>query len=246
VQILVNLLNNAAKYTPDGGEIAIDVAREGSEAVVRVKDNGVGIPPEKLNQIFDLFTQLDFGTERAQGGLGIGLTLVRRLVELHGGSISVTSLGVGKGSEFVVRLPSTPECPAAAAPDGEGAIPAGSRHIVIVEDNHDGRESLAMLLDLLGHRVNVAEDGPKGLEAILALRPEIALIDIGLPGMDGYELARKARAALGEGVVLVALTGYGLPEDRQQAMEAGFNSFLLKPVDLAALQQLLTEHSPPA
>ena len=247
VQVLVNLLNNAAKYTPDGGEIAISATREGNEAVVRVKDNGVGIPPEKLNQIFEMFTQLDSDAEHAQSGLGIGLTLVRRLVELHGGSVSVTSLGVGKGSEFVVRLPSTTAgSPTVAAPSPTGAIPAGSRHVLIIEDNHDGRDSLAMLLDLLGHRVSVAEDGLKGLDAILNLRPEIALIDIGLPGMDGYELARRARAVLGGSVVLIALTGYGSPEDRQQATEAGFNSFLLKPVDLAALQQLLAEPVPSA
>jgi len=244
VQVLVNLLNNATKYTPDGGEIRIEAVREGGDVVIRVKDNGVGIPPEKLSQIFDLFTQLDHGPERTQGGLGIGLTLVRRLVELHGGSITATSLGVGKGSEFIIRLPAAVQGQEAANPRPVGPTPGGGRHVLIVEDNHDARESLAMLLELFGHRVDVAEDGLKGMEAIIRLRPEIALVDLAMPGMDGYEVARRVRAALGDDVVLVALTGFGLPEDRQKAIEAGFNAFLIKPVEVAALQQLLSTHTP--
>jgi CheY-like chemotaxis protein len=194
--------------------------------------------------IFDMFIQIDLGPERAQGGLGFGMSLVRRLVELHGGSIAVSSPGQGKGSEFVVRLPS-----AVVRPDQEGpaaneqpAVP--SRHILIVEDNRDSRDSLALLLRLVGHRVDVAEDGPRGIKAALALRPEVALIDIGLPGVDGYDVGKQIRAALGSGILLVALTGFSQPEDRQRAAEAGFNVHLTKPVELEALQALLAGHRP--
>jgi signal transduction histidine kinase/CheY-like chemotaxis protein len=244
VQIVVNLLNNAAKYTSPGGQVALTAAREGDQAVVRVKDTGLGIAPEKLAQIFDLFTQLDLGPERLDGGLGIGLTLVKRLVEMHGGSIMAMSPGPGQGSEFVVRLPAVaaPEQPAASAPPNlTKSRPANSRHILIVEDNADGRESLATLLRLLGHRVDVAEDGPGGVAAALALRPEVALIDIGLPKLDGYEVARQVRASLGPAVLLVALTGYGQPEDQQRALAAGCNAHLVKPVELQALQTLLAD-----
>jgi CheY-like chemotaxis protein len=178
--------------------------------------------------------------------LGIGLTLVRRLVEMHGGAISASSSGAGQGSEFTVRLPAAATEATAAASGGEQPKEVATRHILIVEDNADGRESLAMLLGLLGHRVDTAEDGPRGVEAALGLRPEVALIDIGLPGLSGYDVARQVRAALGDAVQLIALTGHSQPEDRQRAVEAGFNSHLVKPVELEALLSLLGGSRPTA
>ncbi|MCE9565176.1 MAG: response regulator [Planctomycetes bacterium] len=245
IQIFVNLLNNAAKYTPEGGEIILAVSREAAEVVVSVIDNGIGIPSELLPQIFDLFTQLDIGPERPQGGLGIGLTLVRRLVELQGGTITATSPGVGRGSEFIVRFPCVAlpqEAPKPPTKEGESQ----SRHILIVEDNEDGRESLAMLLELLGHRVDTAEDGPRGVEMALKVRPEVALIDIGLPGLNGYIVAEQLRAKLGNKVLLIALTGHSQPEDRRRAAEAGFDAHLTKPVEPGELQLLLARQLPQA
>jgi signal transduction histidine kinase/CheY-like chemotaxis protein len=229
VQVFVNLLNNAAKFSPEPGQITLSAAREGEEAVVRVKDRGTGIAAEMLPHIFELFTQIDIGPERPQGGLGIGLALVRRLVELHGGAIAAASPGVGRGSEFVVRLPAAAATSQTAGPAATPGPPPTGRHILIVEDNQDGRESLALLLGMLGHCVDVAEDGRRGVEAALSLRPEVALIDIGLPGLDGYEVASRVRAGLGQGVLLVALTGHSQPEDRRRAAEAGFNAHLTKP-----------------
>ncbi len=245
VQIIVNLLNNATKYTPERGRIEVSASAEGGEVVVRVKDNGIGIPAAQLSQIFDLFAQLDLGTERAQGGLGIGLALVRRLVDLHGGTITAFSNGPGTGSEFVVRLPRQLE-PAADPGKEKPPTPASpSRHILIVEDNSDGRESLAILLRLLGHRVEEAENGQRGLELALAARPEAILLDIGLPDRNGYEVGRELRQGLGPAVLLVALTGHGQPEDRLRAAEAGFNAHLVKPVEPDALQHLLLQDPPP-
>ena len=242
VQVTVNLLNNAAKYTPEGGHIWIDAAAEASEAVLRVRDDGVGIPPDQLGRVFDLFTQIDLGAELALGGLGSGLSVVRQLVELHGGAVVASSHGVGKGTEFIVRLPLCSEGPRPQEPEARDEDAAPSRHVLIVEDNQDGRESLAILLGLLGHRVDVAEDGPRGVTAALSLRPEVALIDINMPGLDGYEVARRLRQALGADVLLVAMTGSGQPEDHLKASEAGFDAHLLKPVELARLQKLLTDH----
>jgi signal transduction histidine kinase/CheY-like chemotaxis protein len=238
IQVFVNLLNNAAKYTPPGGQLALAACREGDAIVVRVRDNGTGIAAEMLPHVFELFTQIDVGADRPQGGLGIGLTLVRRLVELHGGGIVASSPGLGGGSEFVVRLP------ASAAPEVPDSAPAKEkpptgRHVLVVEDSRDGRDSLATLLRLMGHRVDVAEDGPQGVEAALLGRPEVALIDIGLPGLDGYEVASRVKGELGGKTLLVALTGHGQPEDRRRALDAGFDAHLTKPVELAALQALL-------
>ena len=239
IQVFVNLLNNAAKYTPEGGEVTLSAGREENDAVVRVKDTGVGIAAEMLPYIFELFTQIDVSVERSQGGLGIGLTLVRRLVELHGGAIAATSPGVGQGSELVVRFPTVAMTAQEAGPDATEGKTCPGRHILIVEDNRDGRESLAMLLGMLGHRLDVAEDGRRGVEVALAVRPDVALIDIGLPDLNGFEVASQVRAGLGKGVLLVALTGHTQPEDRQRALDAGFDAHLAKPVELDELQALL-------
>ena len=247
LQVFVNLLNNAAKYTPEAGQISLSALREGEQMVVRVKDDGMGISAHMLPHVFELFTQIDVGPERPQSGLGIGLTLVRRLVELHGGTITATSPGVGLGSEFVVRLPLAPAASQGSAPEtAAGAQTSPGRHILIVEDNRDGRESLALLLGMLGHRVDVAEDGRRGIEVALAVRPEIALIDIGLPKLDGYQVAAQLRTGLGQGVLLIALTGHSQPEDRKRSLEAGFNTHLTKPVELEELQQILARQLPHA
>ena len=239
IQVAVNLLNNAAKYTPEVGHIRLTVAREGGEAVLQVRDNGLGISADMLERIFDLFTQLEPGDERASGGLGIGLTLVRRLVELHGGTIAAASAGPGQGSTFTVRLASAAASPSAAGKAENGRPAVSGRHVLIVEDNADGRETLARLLRRLGHQVSVAEDGPRGVDAGLALRPEVVLIDIGLPGLDGYQVAAQLRAGLGSGAILVALTGRGQPDDVKRAREAGCDAHLVKPVDFDALGALL-------
>ena len=228
-QIITNLVNNAAKYTPAGGRLAVACARDGGQAVILVRDNGAGIPPEMLPRIFDLFTQAEPSSARTHGGLGIGLTLVKNLVEMQGGSVVARSRGRGMGSEFEVRLP------AIAAPDVEEprASAAGAlrrMRVLVVEDNADTRETLRRVLELDGHEVQEAADGPEGVEIALSSRPEAVIVDIGLPGLDGYEVARRVRAALGEAPLLVALTGYGQAEDRRQSREAGFDVHLVKPV----------------
>ena len=239
-QVIVNLVVNAVKYTPPGGTIRISVRREGHEAILTVADDGIGLAPELAPNVFDLFVQGDRALDRNEGGLGIGLTLVRRLAELHGGSAVVHSDGPGLGSEFIVRLPLTE--PASALPDSPPRMESsGSRHILLVEDNADARDTLAMLLEIQGHRVETAADGPSGLEKALALQPEVALIDVGLPGMDGYEVARRIRASRGmRRPLLVALTGYGAPEDRERALAAGFDSHVVKPVDDRTLAEILS------
>jgi signal transduction histidine kinase/ActR/RegA family two-component response regulator len=248
-QIVSNLLHNAIKYTPPGGRIAISVGKIEGEAVIRVSDSGIGIPFEMLPRVFDLFTQVESSIPRSQGGLGLGLPLVRSLVELHGGRVSASSPGPGGGSEFTVRLPlreaGVPASQAATLPSRSrrGSAPrSGGLRILVIEDNQDGRESLRDLLEIWGYRVELAEDGPTGLEQALASPPDVALIDIGLPGLDGNEVARRIRASLnGSTPCLIAMTGYGQPEDRGRAMEAGFNTYLVKPVDPETLSRLLAE-----
>jgi PAS domain S-box-containing protein len=237
-QVFSNLLSNAAKYTPAGGRIWITAGRLGDECVVRVRDNGIGIAPEVLTHIFDPFFQSDRSLDRSGGGLGVGLTLVKRLVELHGGTVRAASAGLGHGSEFEVRLPLTNESPS-ANPSGRGPV-ASRRRIVVVEDNTDNRRMLHSLLELSGHEVTAASDGRTGLEMIRAIQPEIALVDIGLPVMDGHEVVRRIRTLPEcDQVLLVALTGYGRPEDRQRALEAGFDAHLVKPVDFDELNDFL-------
>jgi signal transduction histidine kinase len=241
VQVVGNLVSNAAKYTPASGSIWVTAERIDEEIVLRVRDTGVGLAPELLPRVFELFVQGDAGLDRTRGGLGIGLTLVRALVELHGGRVAATSAGAGLGSEFVVYLPALPPPMTAAEPRTEPASPGGRRlRILVVEDNQDAAESLTTLLELWGHEVRVAYDGLAALRLAEAETPDVILSDIGLPGMDGYELARqlRARPAFGR-VVLIALSGYGRDEDRRQAAEAGFDHHLVKPPELDTLLQLI-------
>jgi len=242
-QALGNLLNNAAKYTQEGGRIGLTVERAEDHVVLRVRDSGVGIPPETLPYVFDLFTQGDRALDRAQGGLGIGLALVKKLVELHGGRVEASSPGRGQGSEFTLRLPTRSGPPALAAAPAEPAAPAtpaARLRVLVVDDNADSAESMAMLLDLQGYETRSALDGPAALEAAQVFRPELILLDIGLPGMDGYEVARRLRTQPHmDETVLVAMTGYGHERDRLQAKAAGFNHHLVKPVDPEALQRVL-------
>ncbi len=239
-QVVANLLTNAAKFTEPGGRIEVLGERDGEEAVVRVRDTGSGIAPDMLPLVFDMFAQGQRTLDRAQGGLGIGLTVVRRVIELHGGRVEARSEGVGKGAEFVIWLPalSLPADAARCVP----TEPAAARHarVLIVEDNVDAAESLSMLLELFGHQVHVAHNGADALEVIGRQPPDVVIVDIGLPGMDGYEVARRIRALpTARTTVLIALTGYGQDEDKQHARAAGFDYHLTKPVDLDALQRLV-------
>ena len=238
-QVVMNLVGNAVKYTPAGGTIAVTAAPDDGAAVLRVRDDGVGMAPELAARVFELFVQGDRPLDRASGGLGIGLTLVQRLAELHGGSATASSAGRGKGSEITVRIPAI-RAPTRAESSPPPAKLRAARDVLVVEDNEDARTALCELLALGGHRVRAATDGVAGLAAVLAAPPDFALVDIGLPGLDGYEVARRVRAAENGGrhTMLVALTGYGLPEDRERALAAGFDLHLVKPVSMAALEQL--------
>lgn len=243
-QVLLNLLTNAVKYTPSSGAIAVECRQDGPFSEVGVVDEGVGIGADLLPHVFDMFKQADVTLNRAQGGLGIGLTLVRTLVEMHGGTVVADSPGLGRGSRFTVRLPLTAApVEATSGPDTELEPPSAVRRIFVIEDQADTREALVALLTRLGHRVQSAGDGLAGADGIIGTGPEVALVDIGLPGIDGYEVARRVRAALGTSVFLVALTGYGQVEDRHRAAEAGFDLHLTKPLGLRELTALLA--SPP-
>ncbi|MEZ5286713.1 MAG: ATP-binding protein [Vicinamibacterales bacterium] len=240
-QVLGNLLTNAAKYTGAGGRVWLDVEVRGADLVVRVRDTGIGIPPEMLSRIFDLFTQVDGHAPSSQGGLGIGLSLVRRLVELHGGTVSAASDGPGHGSTFLARMPIVVDVPATAdaAPPGREAGGA-CRRVLVVDDDPDNAESLALLLTSMGHRVTVAHDGAEALDRAAATRPEAVLLDIGLPVLDGFETCRRMRAEpWGADVLIVALTGWGQAEDRRRTQQAGFDRHIVKPIDPSALQSLL-------
>ncbi len=238
-QVVLNLVENALRYTPAGGSIQLDTHRQGGRAVLRVQDSGMGIHRDLLPRVFDLFVQGERGADRAHGGLGIGLTLVKRLVELHDGTAEAASAGPGAGSVFTITFPalSLPALPVATSP---AAPPVPTRRIVIIEDNADSRETLRVLFQIYGHEVHEAEDGPTGVDLVLRLRPDAAFVDVGLPGFDGYEVARRIRAtADSERLCLIAVTGYGLPADQELAREAGFNFHLVKPVHPSQINTLL-------
>ena len=243
-QIVANLLDNAAKYTDAGGRIWLSAEREGEDAVIRVKDTGIGIAPELLPHIFDMFTQAALPLERAQGGLGVGLSLVDRLVTLHGGTVSAESGGTGQGSQFTIRLPAwnTPR-PPAPEPKVEPRHASDRQcRVLVVDDNEDSVDSLAMLLRMLGHEVATSNDGETALSVAAEFRPDVAILDIGLPKLNGYDLAKQIRdMSWGGDVVLVALTGWGQEQHRRRSAESGFDHHLTKPVELEVLQQILSE-----
>jgi CheY-like chemotaxis protein/anti-sigma regulatory factor (Ser/Thr protein kinase) len=240
-QVFANLLNNAAKYTEPGGRIHLAVQRHRGEAVVSVKDSGVGIPVHMLPRVFEMFTQVDRNLDRSQGGLGIGLSIVKRLVEMHGGTVEARSEGHGAGSEFLVRLPMALSVVSEGnLEDGEPAFTIERRRILVVDDNRDSALSLAMLFKLMGSETRTAHDGLEALEAAAAFQPHLILLDIGMPRLNGYETARRIREQpWGKNVVLAALTGWGQDEDRRKSHEAGFDFHLVKPVEPAALEKLL-------
>jgi PAS domain S-box-containing protein len=240
-QVFANLLNNAAKYTPEGGQIDIKVSVDGGNAVICVKDNGEGIPRQMLGRVFNMFTQVNTGM-RAQGGLGIGLTLARTLVHLHGGTIEAASDGPGRGCEFTVRLPLvTAHAKPAPAPAANVLANAPLRRVLVVDDNHDAADSLGMLLQFLGAEVMVVHDGHAALAAIRSFQPAVVLLDLGMPGMNGLEVARRMREdPAARGITLVALTGWGQREDRRRTSEAGFDYHLVKPADVGMLQSILS------
>jgi signal transduction histidine kinase/ActR/RegA family two-component response regulator len=243
-QAFSNLLNNASKYSEKGSKIWFQAKQQGDEIIVRVRDTGIGIPADKLPNIFDIFMQVDRSIERSQGGLGIGLTLVRQLVQMHGGSVEVRSDGSGKGTEFIVRLPLV----IVAQPDGEvkpdnkTKEPATAHRILVADDNRDSADSLAMMLEMLGHEVSCAHDGVEALETAKRSKPELVFLDLGMPRMNGYDAARMIRNQPEcNGVVLVALTGWGQEEDRRRSYEAGFDYHIVKPIDFTAVEKLLED-----
>ncbi len=243
-QVIANLLNNAAKYTNRGGRIWLSAERQGNEVVVRVRDTGIGIAAEQLANIFEWFVQVDHSLERTQGGLGIGLTLVKRLVEMHGGQVEAHSDGPGKGSEFLVRLPVGTRVAQQPPPsaDSQPTASIASRRILVVDDNKDSAESLGLLLEVMGHEVRIAHDGVAGVQAAASFHPNLILLDVGMPKLNGYDACRRIREqAWGKCIVIVALTGWGQEEDRRRSHEAGFTDHLVKPVDLGALDRLLAE-----
>jgi len=238
VQVIANILNNAAKYTQEGGEIVLQAEALESDVVIEVLDNGIGMAPELVERAFDLFAQAERSSDRSSGGLGLGLALVRSLVELHGGTVWCESAGPGKGSRFAIRLPCLPQAAGDgdADTDGVSAAEAGGARIMIVDDNVDAAATLAMLLEAYGYQASVEHDPLGALERARHERPEVCLLDIGLPGMDGIELARRLRAQPEtSAALLVAVTGYGQDSDRSRALAAGFDQYFVKPIDLQKL-----------
>jgi len=244
-QVIANLLGNALKYTPVGGTVIVRALADRNMAFLEIEDSGVGIPSDLIGRVFDLFVQGDRSLDREEGGLGIGLTLVRRLVELHGGTVEARSAGLGRGSTFTVRLPAISPARAASASPPKKCGSLERRRVLIIEDNDDAREMLRCALEQEGYVVYVAADGQDGIAQAVSLGPDVALVDIGLPGVNGYDVARRIRTAgAGNRPILVALTGYGREEDRRRAEEAGFDRHLVKPVDPAKLVGLIAELPP--
>lgn len=249
-QIVSNVLSNAIKYTPEEGHVRVAMAEENGEAIIKVTDDGVGIAPERIGAIFELFAQAENAIGRAQGGMGIGLALVRNLVQLHDGRVEAKSEGIGKGSEFVVRLPLATTAEQAdeqrmkrrVADADKAGIPG--RRIVIVEDNDDVRDLLRLRLSRLGHHVVTARDGHEGVQTVLQEKPDLALVDLGLPGIDGYGVAREVREQIGDEVVLVAVSGFGQPEDKRRALESGFDEHITKPADVHDIENVLRRFPP--
>jgi CheY-like chemotaxis protein len=247
MQALGNLLSNAARYTPNGGRIVVTVQSSANGVAIAVRDSGMGIPPERLAGIFDLFTQVNRGCEDPQSGLGIGLSLVRQLVEMHAGTVTADSAGVGLGSEFVIHLPES-AAPGPTTGDAQQpeTFPDGEvrRRVLIADDNADMLATLGAVLELSGHQVFRASNGQLALEAAARHLPEVALLDVGMPQLDGYEVARRIRAQpWGRGVTLIAVTGWGQEADRRRSREAGLDLHLVKPLDAERLQRLLTERT---
>ncbi len=244
-QVIGNVLHNAAKYTPEGGQIAIGVKRDNDRVVVSVRDTGCGIPAEKLTSIFEMFEQVDQTLDRSQGGLGIGLTLAKRLIEMSGGSIEARSAGLGQGSEFVIMLPAGPGDERAFEPS-LNAVPAElpRRRILVVDDMYDSGTTLARILRAIGQEVTITHDGPTALERVRDVKPEVVFLDVAMPRMNGYEVARRIRALDGvDAPVLIALTGYGTDEDRRRSREAGIDFHLTKPTSLEQLTAVLSQAS---
>jgi CheY-like chemotaxis protein len=244
--VLSNLLNNAMKFTPAGGRITLSAGREGTDAVIRVRDTGVGIEARLLPTVFDLFVQADTSLDRSQSGLGIGLALVRQVVALHGGRVTAFSEGLGHGSEFVVRLPPAPED---RTPEPERPVSDrtqnGRMRILVVDDQPDMADCVALLVETLGHQARAVYDGPTALAITRSEAPDVMFVDIGMPGMTGYDVARQVRLRTDLSQVrLVALTGYGRDEDRTRALEAGFDLHLTKPVSDATMRNILSEFAP--
>jgi len=247
VQVICNLISNAAKYTPPGGSVTVAARRRSSGAAdgtveIAVRDTGIGIPRDMLGKVFDMFTQVAQSLDRSQGGLGIGLTLVKRLVELHGGTVEARSAGPGQGSEFIIRMPE--HASAEAAPRivvlAEGPAPAKAQRVLVADDNRDAADSLAFMLRVAGHDVRIAYDGQQALDLAETFRPSLALVDIGMPRLNGYETARRLREKpYGADLTLIALTGWGQPDDRNRSLAAGFDHHVVKPIDPPLLERLL-------
>jgi len=238
-QIVGNLLQNAAKFTPEGGQVTLSVTSAGPLVEIAVRDTGAGIEAELLDRVFEPFVQSEKSLARTGGGLGLGLALVRGIVELHGGTVNVASAGLGKGAIFVVRLPLAEAPIAARVRPARAPGRVNSRRVLVVDDNRDAAESLAELVALFGHTVDVAYDGPSAIESIRNTHPDVVLCDIGLPGMTGYELARTVRDARGSGIRLIAVSGYAQPDDVKKAVDAGFDAHIAKPPDPGLVDRLL-------
>jgi PAS domain S-box-containing protein len=239
-QVFANLLNNAAHYTRKGGRVSLTVTAEGAGVVVSVLDSGIGIAADMLPRVFDMFTQVDRSLEKSRGGLGIGLSIVKRLVEMHGGTVEARSPGRGLGSEFVVRLPALRITQPAQPPSDESARAGSARRILVADDNEDAAYGLSSLLEILGHEVRTAADGLEAIDVASAFRPDVILLDIGMPRLNGYDACRRLREQpWGRSAVIVALTGWGQNEDKRRSQDAGFDHHLVKPIDFAMLQKLL-------